>query len=81
MYLALIVLAEASAGEFVAYLTAAFMLPRPIRILSDTNADIQRGIVAADSLFEVIDEPGEKDVGSYTVSRSEGRLEFRNVTF
>ena len=81
MYLALIVLAEASAGEFVAYLTAAFMLPRPIRILSDTNADIQRGIVAADSLFEVIDEPGEKDEGSYTVSRSEGRLEFRNVSF
>jgi subfamily B ATP-binding cassette protein MsbA len=81
MYLALIVMKEATAGEFVAYLTAAFMLPRPIRLLSDANTDIQRGIVAATSLFEVMDTAPEQDNGSYVVSRSIGRLEFRNVTF
>ncbi|MCS5609124.1 MAG: ABC transporter transmembrane domain-containing protein, partial [Candidatus Poribacteria bacterium] len=46
MYLALIVMQQASAGEFVAYLTAAFILPRPIKLLSNANAQIQRGIVA-----------------------------------
>jgi len=81
MYLALQVMAEASAGDFVAYLTAAFMLPRPIRLLSDANADIQKGIVAADSLFEVLDEPAEKDLGEHAVDRCRGRLEFRDLSF
>jgi subfamily B ATP-binding cassette protein MsbA len=81
MYLALMVMVEASAGEFVAYLTAAFMLPRPIKLLSDVNSDIQKGIVAADSLFEILDEPGETDQGDYVVPRAAGRLEFRNVSF
>ncbi len=81
MYLALMVMKEASAGEFVAYLTAAFMLPRPIKLLSDANNDIQKGIVAADSLFEILDEPGEKDVGEYDLDRAAGRLEFKGVSF
>ncbi len=81
MYLALMVMVEASAGEFVAYLTAAFMLPRPIKLLSDANNDIQKGIVAADSLFEILDEPGEKDTGEYVVDRTRGKLEFKGVSF
>ena len=81
MYLALVILREASAGEFVAYLTAAFLLPRPIRLLGDANGEIQRGIAAAETLFEVMDEPDEKDEGDYQVSRSVGRLEFKNVSF
>ena len=81
MYLALMVMIEASAGEFVAYLSAAFMLPRPIKLLSDVNSDIQKGIVAADSLFEILDEPEEKDQGGYKVQRAAGRLEFKNVSF
>jgi subfamily B ATP-binding cassette protein MsbA len=81
MYLALMVMVDASAGEFVAYLSAAFMLPRPIKLLSDVNSDIQKGIVAADSLFEILDEPEEKDKGDYEVQRAAGRLEFKNVSF
>jgi len=81
MYLALMVMVEASAGEFVAYLTAAFMLPRPIKLLSDANNDIQKGIVAADSLFEILDEPGEKDDGEYEIDRARGKLEFKGVSF
>jgi len=81
MYLALMVMKEASAGEFVAYLTAAFMLPRPIRLLSDANADIQKGIAAAESLFEVLDEASEKNEGLYKVEKCRGNLEFKNVSF
>lgn len=81
MYLALLFMKDAGAGEFVAYLTAAFLLPRPIRQLSDANAEIQRGIAAAESLFDVLDEPGEKDKGEYQVERVEGRVEFRGLTF
>lgn len=81
MYAALFFMEEASVGSFVGYLTAAFLLPRPIRQLSDANSDIQRGIVAAESLFEVLDEKTEIDDGVYEVTRSRGDLEFKNVTF
>ncbi|MCK5889711.1 MAG: lipid ABC transporter permease/ATP-binding protein, partial [Methylococcales bacterium] len=52
MHFALTIMATASAGEFVAYLTTAFLLPRPIRLLSDANGAMQKGIAAAESLFE-----------------------------
>ena len=81
MYMALFFMEQASVGSFVGYLTAAFLLPRPIRQLSDANSDIQRGIVAAESLFEILDEPGEIDDGTYQVERCKGALEFKNLSF
>ena len=81
MYLALFFMKQASVGEFVGYLTAAFLLPKPIRQLSDANGDIQKGIAAAESLFEILDEPEESDDGTYEVERCKGALEFRNLSF
>ena len=56
-------------------------MPRPIRQLSDANGDIQKGIAAAESLFEILDEPGEEDSGSYQADRCLGALEFKNLSF
>jgi subfamily B ATP-binding cassette protein MsbA len=81
MYMALFFMKQASVGEFVGYLTAAFLLPRPIRQLSDANGDIQKGIAAAESLFEILDEPGELDEGAYQAGRCKGALEFKNLSF
>ena len=81
MYIALFFMDQSSVGAFVGYLTAAFLLPRPIRQLSDANSDIQRGIVAAESVFEVLDHDTELDGGSYTKNRCLGDLEFKHVTF
>ena len=81
MYMALFFMKQASVGEFVGYLTAAFLLPRPIRQLSDANGDIQKGIAAAESLFEILDEPSEEDSGSYQAERCLGALEFKNLSF
>ncbi len=81
MYLALLMMQDSGTGEFVAYMTAAFMLPKPIRQLSDANAEIQRGIAAAESLFQVLDEPAEIDEGSYVASSVKGQLVFRSVGF
>ena len=81
MYMALFFMKQASVGEFVGYLTAAFLLPRPIRQLSDANGDIQKGIAAAESLFEVLDEPGEEDEGTYQAGTCKGELEFKNLSF
>jgi len=81
MYVALFFMEQASAGSFVGYLTAAFLLPRPIRQLSDANSDIQKGIAAAESLFDILDEPDELDDGTFEVDRCKGALEFRNLSF
>ncbi|MGZ8199407.1 MAG: lipid A export permease/ATP-binding protein MsbA [Methylosarcina sp.] len=81
MYMALFFMQKASVGEFVGYLTAAFLLPRPIRQLSDANGEIQKGIVAAESLFVILDVEGEADAGTYETGRSQGALEFRNLSF
>ncbi len=81
MYMALMFMEKASVGEFVGYLTAAFLLPRPIRQLSDANGDIQKGIAAAESLFDILDEPGESDQGTYQVERAKGALEFKSLSF
>jgi len=81
MYLALIIMKASSAGEFVGFFTAAFLLPKPIRQLSDANSEILRGIAAAETLFEVLDEPVEVDQGDVDVERCNGRIEFKNLNF
>ncbi len=81
MYLALMIMQTSSAGEFVGFFTAAFLLPKPIRQLSDANSQILRGLAAAESLFEILDEPVEIDTGEYEVERSQGRIEFKNLSF
>ena len=81
MYMALILMKTSTAGEFVGFFTAAFLLPKPIRQLSDANSEILRGLAAAESLFEVLDEPVEIDSGEYDIERSQGRVEFKNLTF
>ncbi len=81
MYFAVLLMRDSGPGEFVAYLTAAFFLPKPIRQLSDANSEIQRGIAAAESLFEVLDEKTEIDHGSNEISLCKGKIEFKNLRF
>lgn len=81
MYLALFYMQDVSAGKFVGYLTAAFLLPKPIRQLSNANGAIQKGIVAAQSIFEVLDEVIEKNTGDTHCLRVNGELEFTNLSF
>ncbi len=70
-----------SPGEFVAYLTAAGMLAAPVRALTDVNEKLQRGIAAAQSVFEVLDEQPESDHGTRPVNTLRGEVEFRQVNF
>lgn len=57
------VLGEATAGEFIAYLTAIGLLSKPVRSLTDVNVKLQRGIAAGFSVFGLIDSPEEEDLG------------------
>lgn len=81
MYMVLLLRGDASAGELVAYITAAGLLPKPIRQLSEVSPNIQKGLAAADSIFDQLDETPEVDQGQETLPRVQGRLTVRNLSF
>lgn len=67
-------------GEFAAFVGALLMLISPIKHIAAANEDLQVGLTAAQSIFEVIDSHGEIDHGTKTIGRAKGDIEFRNVT-
>lgn len=81
LILVLMLRGDASAGDLVAYLTAAGMLPKPIRQLSEVSATIQKGLAAAESIFVQLDEVPEPDHGRVEIPRVTGRLEVRDLCF
>lgn len=72
---------DASAGELIAYITAAGLLPKPIRQLSEVSATIQKGLAGAESIFELLDEAPEVDTGTVEKQQVSGLLEVRNLSF
>ncbi|MFV0370998.1 MAG: lipid A export permease/ATP-binding protein MsbA [Azonexus sp.] len=81
LFLVLYLRGDATAGDLVAYITAAGMLPKPIRQLSEVSSTIQKGLAGAESIFAQLDEIPETDHGSYSVERVGGHLEVRSLNF
>ncbi|CBL46050.1 Putative lipid A export ATP-binding/permease protein [gamma proteobacterium HdN1] len=81
MYMTLTLAHGMTAGELVAYVTMAGLLPRPLKQLSGVGAQMQRGIVAAEDVFRLLDQASEKDEGTFQVARAEGNLEIRDLSF
>ena len=72
-----------SPGEFVAYITAMGMIFDPVRRLTGVNATIQRGLAAAESIYEVFDRALDDQRGqSKTYSAlPTATLSIKDVTF
>ncbi|SDL12158.1 ATP-binding cassette, subfamily B, MsbA [Pseudomonas libanensis] len=81
MFLVLYLRGDASAGDMVAYITLAGLLPKPIRQLSEVSSTIQKGVAGAESIFEQLDEDVEVDHGTIERDQVSGRLEVRNLNF
>ena len=72
---------DMTAGHFVAFIGAAGMLSKPLRQLTEINSILQKGLAAAQSIFEFLDEDSEKDKGSVKVKVLKGELSFDQVSF
>jgi subfamily B ATP-binding cassette protein MsbA len=72
---------ETTVGGFVSFITAMLMLLAPLKRLTGINESLQRGLAAAESVFELIDEAPEPDAGTMPLARAQGALEFRHVSF
>jgi subfamily B ATP-binding cassette protein MsbA len=72
---------RATVGEFVSFITAMLMLTAPLKRITGVNEPLQRGLAAAESVFELIDQAGEKDPGRDEIARARGEIQFDNVSF
>ena len=71
---------ELSAEDFVAFITAAGLMAKPIRQLSNINAVIQKGLAAAVEIFDQLDAKEEEDAGELD-SEIIGNIAFSDVSF
>ena len=72
---------EITVGGFVSFITAMLMLNSPLKRLMGVNEPLQRGLAAAESVFELLDEPGERDDGTLDIGRASGAIRLENVRF
>ena len=70
-----------SPGDLLGFFTLLTSIAQPLRELVQVTDPLQQGIAAAESLFELIDEPPEPAGGGYVIARVRGDVEFRGVTF
>jgi subfamily B ATP-binding cassette protein MsbA len=72
---------DLDASSFLGFIAAMGMLFAPLKRLINVNTVVQRGIAAAGSLFEILDQPGESDAGTKTLTRARGDVAYRGVSF
>jgi len=68
-------------GTFMSFLSASMMLLAPLRRLTEVAQQVQKGVAAAQSIFELLDKKTEINSGSVKVESITGKIEFRHVQF
>ncbi len=70
-----------TAGQFISFITAAGMIAKPLRQLTEINGIIQKGIAAAASIFQIMDETAEQDKGLLKASMVRGEVSLKDIQF
>ncbi len=70
-----------SAGTFTVLFWAMIGTIPPLKRLTTVQAQVQKGIAAAESIFDVLDTEAEIDSGKFSTERVQGEIEFRHVSF
>jgi ATP-binding cassette, subfamily B, bacterial MsbA len=68
---------------FITYLVLYSQIIQPLKNLSNASASVQRGIVAAEKIFSVLDEPVQvlEKPGSVSKEDFHDKIEIRNLSF
>jgi ATP-binding cassette, subfamily B, bacterial MsbA len=72
---------DISAGAFTVVFSSMVALMKPLKELTNVNAQFQRGMAACQTLFQLLDSPVEQDHGTIEINRAKGDIEFKHVTF
>ncbi|PJG85868.1 lipid A ABC transporter ATP-binding protein/permease MsbA [Conservatibacter flavescens] len=70
-----------TAGSFTVVFSSMLAMMRPLKSLTNVNAQFQRGMAACQTLFAILDLETEKDTGQYESKEVKGDVVFKNVTF
>ncbi|CUX96612.1 lipid A ABC transporter ATP-binding protein/permease MsbA [Candidatus Doolittlea endobia] len=70
-----------TAGTITVVFSSMIALMRPLKSLTNVNAQFQRGMAACQILFSILDMATEKDEGTLEVERVKGDIAFDHVTF
>jgi len=81
MYVVLLSRGSMEAAELIAYVTAAALLPKPIRTLSSVHPQILQAVVAAEEVFRHIDYQKEMDTGEIDGVDLRGDVSFEDIQF
>ena len=72
---------QLSVGEFAAFVAGMLLLTAPLKRVTDINEYLQKGLAAAESVFQLIDREAEPDRGSVAIGRARGEIRFEGVSF
>ena len=72
---------QATAGEFMSFLTALLMLLPPIKRLTDITSVIQKGLASAEIIFGILDEKSERGNLSPSNDVLDGDITFSSVHY
>lgn len=66
-----------TAGTITVVFSSMIALMRPLKSLTNVNAQFQRGMAACQTLFAILDSEQEKDEGTRVIERAKGNLKSR----
>ena len=75
------ILREMSPGTFMSLITAMLVMLPSLKRLTTVQSNMQRGVVAAQDIFSVLDTDEEHDAGNFRVERARGEIALDGVTF
>lgn len=70
-----------TAGSFLAIIAAMLQLIKPMKTLTTLNAQIQRGLAGAESVFDLLDKPVESKKGKQLTKKAKGAIAFEQVSY
>ena len=68
-------------GELIAYITAMSLTFEPVRRITNINTTVQKGMAAAESIFELLDREEERDAGTVVLPKKPLAIEFAGAKF
>lgn len=70
---------QISAGQFMSFFTAMMLMFPAMKRMTKVHSILQRGVTAAESVFEILDEASEPNQGNQRIERARGDLLFDGV--
>ena len=70
-----------TAGSFLAVIAAMLQLIKPMKTLTTLHASIQRGLAGAESIFQMLDCPEERDTGKQILPHIPCQIRFDQVSY